>query len=70
MRSAHVHLQTLDQIAPVLLAYNEEQNTSRTLCHHLVWAKDIVVIDSGSTDGTLAALAHFPNARVFNRRFD
>lgn len=28
------------------------------------------MVDSGSTDGTLAALAHFPNVRVFNRRFD
>jgi hypothetical protein len=69
MRSAHAHLQMLDQITPVLLTYNEEQNISRTLSH-LAWAKDIVVVDSGSTDGTLAALAHFPNVRVFNRRFD
>jgi glycosyltransferase involved in cell wall biosynthesis len=28
------------------------------------------VVDSGSTDGTLAALAHFPNVRAFNRPFD
>ena len=59
----------LDQITPVLLTYNEEQNIRRTLSH-LAWAKDIVVVDSGSTDGTLAALAHFRNVRVFNRRFD
>jgi glycosyltransferase involved in cell wall biosynthesis len=59
----------LDQITPVLLTYNEEQNISRTLSH-LAWAKDIVVVDSGSTDGTLAALTHFPNVRVFSRRFD
>ena len=59
----------LDQITPVLLTYNEDQNISRTLSH-LAWAKDIVVVDSGSTDGTLAALAHLPNVRVFNRRFD
>jgi glycosyltransferase involved in cell wall biosynthesis len=59
----------IDQITPVLLTYNEEQNISRTLSH-LAWAKDIVVVDSGSTDGTLAALAHFPNVRVFSRRFD
>jgi hypothetical protein len=67
--SAHAHLQLLDQITPVLLTYNEEQNISRTLSQ-LAWAKDIVVVDSGSTDGTLAALAHFPNVRVFNCRFD
>ena len=50
------------QIIPVLLTYNEEQNISRTLSH-LAWAKDIVVVDSGSTDGIWAALAHFPNAK-------
>jgi len=50
---------------PVLLTYNEEQNISRTLSH-LAWAKDIVVVDSGSTDGIWAALAHFPNARAFS----
>jgi glycosyltransferase involved in cell wall biosynthesis len=59
----------LNRITPVLLTYNEEQNITRTLSR-LRWAKDIVVVDSGSTDGTLAALAEFPNTRVFNRRFD
>jgi glycosyltransferase involved in cell wall biosynthesis len=61
-------LQMLEQITRVLLTYNEEQNIGRTLSH-LAWAKDIVLVDSG-TDGTLAALAHFPNVRVFNRPFD
>ncbi len=59
----------LYHITPVLLTYNEEENIVRTLSH-LRWAKDIVVVDSGSTDGTLAALEKFPNVRLFNRRFD
>jgi glycosyltransferase involved in cell wall biosynthesis len=59
----------LDHITPVLLTYNEEQNVSRTLSR-LAWAKDIVVVDSNSIDGTLAALRKFSNVRVFNRRFD
>jgi glycosyltransferase involved in cell wall biosynthesis len=59
----------LSQITPVLLTYNEDANIERTLSH-LVWAKDIVVVDSGSTDGTLALLANFPAVRVFNRPFD
>jgi hypothetical protein len=42
----------LDHITPVLLTFNEEPNIARTLAH-LAWAKDIVVVDSGSTDGTL-----------------
>ena len=59
----------LDHITPVLLTYNEEQNIARTLSR-LAWAKSIVVVDSGSTDRTLAALAEFPNVRVYIRRFD
>jgi hypothetical protein len=46
-------LKMLDHITPVLLTYNEEQNVGRTLSH-LAWASDIVVVDGGSTDGTLA----------------
>jgi glycosyltransferase involved in cell wall biosynthesis len=59
----------LNHITPVLLTYNEEKNIGRTLSH-LAWAKDIVVVDSGSSDGTVAALAKFPNVRVFSHRFD
>jgi glycosyltransferase involved in cell wall biosynthesis len=59
----------LDYITPVLLTYNEEQNIGRTLSR-LSWARDIVVVDSGSTDGTLNLLKAYPNVRVFNRRFD
>src|SRR5262249_32729398 len=56
-------------ITPVLLTYNEAENIGRTLAH-LTWAKDIVVVDSGSTDVTLAVLAKFPQVRVFKRPFD
>jgi len=59
----------LDHVTPVLLTHNEVQNIARTLSH-LAWAKDIVVVDSGSTDGTLEVLASRPNVRVFERNFD
>jgi glycosyltransferase involved in cell wall biosynthesis len=59
----------LDRITPVLLTYNEEQNIARTLSR-LRWARDIVIVDSGSTDGTLTAIASFPSTRVFHRQFD
>ena len=62
-------LQMLDHITPVLLTYNEEHNIARTMSH-LAWAKDIVVVDSGGADRTLAVLATFDRARVFHRRFD
>jgi glycosyltransferase involved in cell wall biosynthesis len=59
----------LDHITPVLLTYNEQQNIQRTLSR-LAWAKEIIVVDSGSADGTLAALANFPTVRVYHRPFD
>jgi glycosyltransferase involved in cell wall biosynthesis len=59
----------LDHITPVILTQNEERNIGRTLSR-LRWAKDIVVVDSGSTDRTLALLADFPNVRLFKRPFD
>jgi glycosyltransferase involved in cell wall biosynthesis len=59
----------LDHITPVLLTHNEDQNIGRTLSR-LSWAKDIVVVDSGSTDDTLNILAACPNVRVFIRCFD
>ena len=64
-----VDLQMLGHITPVLLTSNEEQNIERTLSR-LAWAKDIVVVDSGSTDGTLSVLASRPNVRLFKRTFD
>jgi glycosyltransferase involved in cell wall biosynthesis len=59
----------LNHITPVLLTFNEEQNIRRTLSR-LGWAKDIVIVDSGSTDGTLEALENLPAVRVFTRSFD
>ena len=59
----------LGAITPVILTYNEERNIARTLSG-LEWANDIVVVDSGSTDGTLAALGADPRVRLYTRRFD
>lgn len=59
----------LDQITPVLLTFNEEANLPRTLAA-LAWAREIVVVDSGSTDGTLALLSADRRVRLFRRTFD
>jgi glycosyltransferase involved in cell wall biosynthesis len=59
----------LENITPVLLTFNEESNVERTLSR-LVWARDIVVVDSGSSDRTLEILERFPNVRIFHRSFD
>ena len=59
----------LEQITPVLLTYNEEENIGRTL-ERLNWASDIVVVDSYSTDMTLAIARRNPQVRLFQRSFD
>lgn len=56
------------KITPLLLTFNEAPNIERTL-ERLSWARDIVVVDSISTDGTLEILARHSNVRVFERAF-
>src|SRR5262245_16737028 len=60
---------SLDQITPVLLTYDEEENISRTL-DRLGWARDIVVVDSFSTDATVYNARSRPRVRLFQRIFD
>lgn len=55
-------------ITPLILTYNEAPNIARNL-EKLRWAKRIVVIDSFSTDETLAILADFPQVDIFQRTF-
>lgn len=56
------------EITPLVLTFNEAANIRRTLAR-LTWARDIVVVDSGSTDETLEIVKEFPQVRVFERRF-
>ena len=53
----------LADITPVILTYNESANIGRSL-ERLTWAREVVIVDSGSTDDTLAIAGRFPNARV------
>src|SRR5438874_2326032 len=55
-------------ITPLILTRDEAPNIARTL-ERLSWAEDIVVVDSGSSDGTLELLKHYPKVRVFLRPF-
>ncbi|MGL4232448.1 MAG: glycosyltransferase family 2 protein [Casimicrobium sp.] len=55
-------------ITPVILTFNEAPNIERTLLR-LTWALRVVVLDSGSTDDTVAICEKFSNAEVFTRKF-
>jgi glycosyltransferase involved in cell wall biosynthesis len=59
----------LDSVTPLIITFNEIENIARTL-EALAWAKQIVVIDSGSTDGTLDILAANPRVRVIFNKFE
>ncbi len=59
----------LDSITPLILTWNEEPNLRRCL-ERLTWASRIVVMDSGSTDATLAICEEFQNVEVISRPFD
>jgi glycosyltransferase involved in cell wall biosynthesis len=58
-----------DQITALVLTHNEEDNIGRTLVS-LDWVPHILVIDSGSSDRTLAIVARFSQAEVVTRDFD
>jgi glycosyltransferase involved in cell wall biosynthesis len=59
----------LDKISPLILTYNEVHNLDRTL-QQLTWAKEIVIIDSYSTDRTLDIIAGYPQIRVIQHKFE
>ena len=59
----------LDQITPLILTRDEEANIERTL-GQLTWAREVVVVDSLSTDATPEIARRFPNVRVLERAFD
>jgi hypothetical protein len=56
-------------VTPVILTFNEESNIGRLL-RSLQWARDVVIVDSGSDDGTERIARQFANVRWFVRRFD
>ena len=55
-------------ISAVIITYNEAENIRRTLSR-LCWCDEIVVVDSFSTDDTVAACRAY-GARIFHRAFD
>jgi glycosyltransferase involved in cell wall biosynthesis len=59
----------IEQVTPLILTWNEEANLERTLSA-LRWAREILIVDSFSTDRTLEIAASFSNVRVLQRVFD
>ena len=58
----------MNDITGLILTFNEAPNIARTL-GRLSWLRDIVIVDSGSTDNTREIAAAFPNVRIFTRPF-
>ncbi|WP_417735094.1 glycosyltransferase family 2 protein [Rosistilla oblonga] len=59
----------LESITPLVLTYEESPNLRATL-QGLAWAKQVIVVDSGSADGTLEIAAEFSQVKVLQRPFD
>jgi Glycosyl transferase family 2 len=56
-------------ITALVLTHNEEANLERTLAR-LTWVPRVILLDSGSTDGTLSIASRYGNVRVLHRGFD
>src|SRR6185295_8313022 len=59
----------LAAITPVVLTFDEAPNIGRCLSR-LSWASRVVVLDSGSTDGTADIARSHPNVDLHVRAFD
>lgn len=59
----------LRQVTPIVLTYNEAPNIRRSLERLRVF-DEVLIVDSGSTDETLAIVSEFANTRVLHRPFD
>lgn len=59
----------LSDLTPMILTFNESANLRRTLAS-VSWASQILIVDSFSTDETLAIVAEYPQATVVQRVFD
>ena len=68
-REVRCEMAQLNEITPLVLTYNEAPNIGRAL-GRLKWAREIVLVDSFSTDETLEIARSFPQVRALQRKFD
>lgn len=59
----------LDDVTPMILTWNEEENLHSTL-GRLEWAQKVIVVDSYSLDSTLEIAKSFRNVEIHQRKFD
>ncbi len=69
MNSPTAATRTGPDITVVVLTHDEAPNLGRTLAS-LAWASRVVVVDSGSTDGTQEIARRFANVELVARPFD
>jgi glycosyltransferase involved in cell wall biosynthesis len=56
-------------ITAMILTFNEEPNIARTLAA-VAWVREVLIVDSGSTDATLAIASLYGNVKILTRQFD
>jgi glycosyltransferase involved in cell wall biosynthesis len=59
----------LAEVTPLIITYNEAPNIDRTL-QQLKWAKEIIIIDSFSTDKTLDITSSYSQVKVIQHPFE
>jgi glycosyltransferase involved in cell wall biosynthesis len=59
----------MPDISVLILSFNDEAIIGRCI-ESVLWADDIVVLDSYCTDGTSQVVARYPNIRFLQRTFD
>ncbi len=64
MNDTEINYYKNNKITIVLITYNESANIYRCL-NSIIWADEVILVDSGSTDNTLNIAQQFSNVKIF-----